>query len=76
MSTMGVVMPRRMLSRCRTAACGQKKSRQTSCLLEDCGLRAWKVLRDDMSPYHEHVDHARNATKENRAALRECEGHE
>lgn len=48
-----------MLSRCRTAACGQKKIASDFCLLEDCSLRARKVLRDHLSPYHERIGFTR-----------------
>ncbi|MBU6434889.1 MAG: hypothetical protein KJS98_16405, partial [Nitrospirae bacterium] len=48
-----------MLSRCRTATCGQKKIASDFCLLEDCSLRAWKVLRDHQPPYHERIGFTR-----------------
>ena len=30
---------------------------------EDCSLRARKVLRDHLAPYHERISHARAASK-------------
>ena len=45
----------------------KKRSRQTPCLLEDCSLRARKVLRDHVSPYHERISQARNASNDDRA---------
>src|SRR4029077_6427981 len=45
----------------------KKRSRQTSCLLEDCSLRARKVLRDHVAPYHGRISQARVAA--NRVAL-------
>src|SRR5580765_5217437 len=41
----------------------KKRSRQTSCLLEDCSLRARKVLRDHVAPYHGRISQARVAAK-------------
>ena len=41
----------------------KKISRQTSCLLEDCSLRARKVLRDHVAPYHGRISRARVAEK-------------